>query len=1061
MPLAWSLLQSHSSRAEDAPAPSALHTFKAHVADGKIYVTADATNTLSKYKARQPKLLSSGTEASGNGVVIVGGGSAAFQTVESLREHGYKAPITILSKETYTPIDRTKLSKALITDPAKVELKSAGEFKIKYGTTIRLGVEVTAIDLNKKEVTIDGGKDTLSYDKIVLATGGTPRRLPVEGAQLENVYTFRGIADAQKVDAAAKEGKRLVVIGSSFISMEIVVAVSKKKLASIDVIGMESRPFEAILGKEVGAGLQKYHESQGVKFHMQSKVDKIIPREDDPNLAGGVVVNGATIPADFVVMGVGVAPATEFVKGSGIELERDGGIKVDKYLRVQSGPDQENVYAVGDIALFPQVTGNYFRIEHWNVAGNHGRCVGKTISGSPQEFVKVPVFWSAQGQQLRYCGIGHGYDDVFISGDPGEMKFIAYYGKEGKIVAVSSMQNDPVVSKASELLRLSLMPSLEEVKAGKVPWKGKAKATDEDFEDLNPTITYRHLHAQNIGVRDPLRIIALCDSDAFYAGCEMVRLGIDKDTPLVVLQWDALIAINYPARKFGITRLKKYNLRELQEKHPELKIVHVATYKEGEKEPGYWDDVDTKTHKAFFDFSKRVREIILERYPYLALVPPDAPHGVDTPLPPPPPFSWNDFQHAIAIPINPAPEVDQHDGVAPSCAAARGEEAATTWHDIALSIGAELMGEARRQVHEQLGYSTSAGIARNKFLAKVNLYHSFDIGQLNPDIRFLGGKLGTAIAKEFEVATVGDLLCITLEEMQCKFGEESIWIYEVLRGVDRSEVKEKSTLNKSMLASKNLPQPITNASEGFQWIRVLAAELALRLNEAREISPNLWPKSIVLRARRGYNAGHSKQAPFPFTPEVTVDTVATAANALWKELVGTDPAMKVTSVSLAFSGIEGAEVGQRSIEGFFKTEQPAKRRRDYDSDDNIRWVSVDGYVAEEDDNDAVKAQAGGQSPDPHIFSFNCSRCGKKFSIPSSAASPYDGEEQLTALRLEHDDYHFAQDLAKEPDGGPIISGPSTSAKKPVLKPLSKGSPKKKKRRKAETTRGIEQFFRRS
>ncbi|KAG5349169.1 hypothetical protein C0989_005474 [Termitomyces sp. Mn162] len=139
-----------------------------------------------------------------------------------------------------------------------------------------------------------------------------------------------------------------------------------------------------------------------------------------------------------------------------------------------------------------------------------------------------------------------------------------------------------------------------------VPWKGKGKATDQDFEDLDPIITYRHLHSQNLGVRDPLRVIALCDSDAFYAACEMVRLGVDESTPLVVLQWDALIAINYPARKFGITRLKKYNMKELQAKHPELKIVHVATYKEGERQPGYWNDVDTKTHKVKFKICKRV-----------------------------------------------------------------------------------------------------------------------------------------------------------------------------------------------------------------------------------------------------------------------------------------------------------------------------------------------------------------------------------------------------------------------------------------------------------------------
>jgi DNA polymerase eta len=129
-------------------------------------------------------------------------------------------------------------------------------------------------------------------------------------------------------------------------------------------------------------------------------------------------------------------------------------------------------------------------------------------------------------------------------------------------------------------------------------WKGKAKEEPQDFEDLDPIITYRHLFAQNLGVRDPLRVIALCDSDAFYAACEMVRLGTDKDTPLVVLQWESLIAVNYPARKYGISRMDKLNLQEMKLRCPDLVVVHVATYKEGEKEPGYWDDVDTKTHKV-------------------------------------------------------------------------------------------------------------------------------------------------------------------------------------------------------------------------------------------------------------------------------------------------------------------------------------------------------------------------------------------------------------------------------------------------------------------------------
>lgn len=129
----------------------------------------------------------------------------------------------------------------------------------------------------------------------------------------------------------------------------------------------------------------------------------------------------------------------------------------------------------------------------------------------------------------------------------------------------------------------------------KIQWKGKAKASEDDFDDLDPVITYRHVLSQNLGVRDPLRVVALCDSDAFYAACEMVRLGI-PDKPLVVLQWESLIAVNYPARKFGISRMDK--LKDAKQRCPELVVVHVATYKEGQKEPGYWDDVDSRTHKV-------------------------------------------------------------------------------------------------------------------------------------------------------------------------------------------------------------------------------------------------------------------------------------------------------------------------------------------------------------------------------------------------------------------------------------------------------------------------------
>ncbi|THH10887.1 hypothetical protein EW145_g1008 [Phellinidium pouzarii] len=422
---------------EDAPALDAIHSFKAVVRDGKIHVTADPKNTLKSNMKRPPILTTDGIVTPGNGVVIVGGGAGAIHTVESLRENGYKGNVTILSSERYAPIDRTKMSKALIGDPSKLEWRSAADLKIKYNTNLRIGVEVTKVDTKSKVVTIDG-KETLGYDSLVLAPGSSPRRLPIEGASLANVFILRQAPDTKKIDEAVTKGKRLVVIGSSFISMEIVAAVSKRELASIDVIGMEEFPFELVLGREVGKGLMQYHESQGVKFHMKSKVDKLVPSQTDASTVGSIVLGdgGPEIQADVVIMGVGVAPATGFLRDSGFSLERDGGVLVDEYLRV-AGLD-DSVYAIGDIAVYPQTeTSGTRRIEHWNVASNHGRAVGRAIAGKPEPFAKIPVFWSAQGQQLRYCGLGHGFDDVYIQGNPAELKFVAYYFKGGKVVAVA------------------------------------------------------------------------------------------------------------------------------------------------------------------------------------------------------------------------------------------------------------------------------------------------------------------------------------------------------------------------------------------------------------------------------------------------------------------------------------------------------------------------------------------------------------------------------------------------------------------------------------------------
>jgi len=294
------------------------------------------------------------------------------------------------------------------------------------------------------------------------------------------VLVLRQVGDAKNIDTALRSGplesaKRLVVIGSSFISMELVVAVGKRGLKSIDVVGNSEVPFEAVLGKDIGGGIMKFHEKNGVNFHMGAKggVKALKPSSSNPRAVGAVVLkDGTEIPADVVVLGVGVRPATDFLKETKLKkaMREDGGLFVDGQLRVKGFND---IFAIGDIAVYPQAEdGQIRRIEHWNVANNHGRAVGQII-GNPDNlsvtFAKVPIFWSAQGQQLRYCGVGEKYDDIIIQGSPDEMKFVAYYVKDDKIVAVASMQRDPIVTRCAELLRLGIMPSPEEIRTGKDP----------------------------------------------------------------------------------------------------------------------------------------------------------------------------------------------------------------------------------------------------------------------------------------------------------------------------------------------------------------------------------------------------------------------------------------------------------------------------------------------------------------------------------------------------------------------------------------------------------------
>ncbi|PWN51631.1 DNA/RNA polymerase [Violaceomyces palustris] len=399
--------------------------------------------------------------------------------------------------------------------------------------------------------------------------------------------------------------------------------------------------------------------------------------------------------------------------------------------------------------------------------------------------------------------------------------------------------------------------------------------------------------------------------------------------------------------------------------------------------------------ESYFDLTIHVRKVMLERYPYLAAVPissstdacprASSSHGsMDTPLPDPPsiPFEqWSRFGHLIPIQGSvgeangigrPKPaaaaaaattngassdsihEEESKDGSSREAASAeieRGKDegstttnfASSSWTEVALYIGAELMEKVREKIRQELGYTTSAGISFNKTLSKLCS------GWRKPDsqtillpravenflrelpfkkIRFLGGKLGEAISNEWSSSTVGDLWSVSLEEMKSKFGQESVWVWNVLRGVDHSEVRERVS-NRTMLASKSVRPPITRSQEALHWLGILSMELAIRLNEAREELSNLWPRNLVLRFIKA-GQGHtprSRQIPFPFTSrnqvEPLTESIRRMAEKLWNESCCSEALnsndSKVVTISLGFSGLVAGEVGQVGLANFLSS----------------------------------------------------------------------------------------------------------------------------------------------
>ncbi len=397
----------------------------------------------------------------GRTFVVLGAGAAGSAAVEVLRQDGFQGRIVMATGDSQLPYDRTWLSKDYFVGKVSREqmpLRSS-EFYEEHNIEVLTDKQAARIDAQAKTVIFADG-DSLHYDALLIATGGKPRDLQVEGADLQNVFTLRSFNDSDRILAAAQSASQAVVVGSSFIGMEIASGLTQLGL-QVTVVAPDSVPFKKILGAEVGRVFQQVHEEQGVSFRLGRKTAKIEGRNG--KVEAVVLDNSERLNADLVVVGIGVQPATEFLQ---LKLNpEDGSVPVDEYLRVSEG-----VYAAGDVASFPDWrTGEYTRIEHWRLAAQHGRVAAHNMVGQAVKFAGVPIFWTMQFKfPLRYVGHAEEWDEIIFDGDPQKREFMAFYVKGDRVLAVAASQRDTQMAAVSELMRLDKMPTPVELRDGAV-----------------------------------------------------------------------------------------------------------------------------------------------------------------------------------------------------------------------------------------------------------------------------------------------------------------------------------------------------------------------------------------------------------------------------------------------------------------------------------------------------------------------------------------------------------------------------------------------------------------
>jgi NADPH-dependent 2,4-dienoyl-CoA reductase/sulfur reductase-like enzyme/nitrite reductase/ring-hydroxylating ferredoxin subunit len=411
-----------TGEASRAPALSPVDTWRVEQRGGKIFV---------REKRARPDAKHRGQRDEPSRIVIVGGGAAGFAAAEMLRREKYEGGIVMLSSDDAPPVDRPNLSKDSLAGSAPEEwlpLRDSS-FYSDNAIGLRLSTAVSAIEPKAHEVALATG-ERIPFDRLLLATGAEPVASSIPGAKASDVLALRSLKDCRAIIERAKTARRAIVLGASFIGLEVAASLRARNI-EVHVVAPEERPMEKILGPDFSRLVQAIHEQHGVIFHLRETASGVEGKR--MTLSGGSVLE-----ADLIVAGLGVRPRLSLAEAAGLRI--DDGIAVDAFLET-SAPA---VFAAGDIARWPdRLTGKAIRVEHWVVAERQGQIAALNMLGRRDTFDAVPFFWSQHYDvPINYVGHAESWDELAIDGDIANKDGLVRMRRAGRTLAVASVFRD-------------------------------------------------------------------------------------------------------------------------------------------------------------------------------------------------------------------------------------------------------------------------------------------------------------------------------------------------------------------------------------------------------------------------------------------------------------------------------------------------------------------------------------------------------------------------------------------------------------------------------------------